>query len=66
MPTISERLPRTTHLFNLKFSEVSLEQLLLIITKLHVEVTVEASFGVFLGGLQHGKTLQEKTEKNLL
>lgn len=54
MPAISEGLPRAVHLLDLELSEVRLEQLLLVITKLHVEVAVEASLGVLVGRLQHG------------
>lgn len=64
VPAIGEGLPRTRHFFNLKLSKVRLEQLLLIITELHVEVAVEAAFGILLGGLQNGKALCGNERRN--
>jgi hypothetical protein len=57
VPAVGEGFPRTRHLFDLEFSEVRLEQLLLVVAELHVEVTVEAAFGILLDGLHDGESL---------
>lgn len=65
VPTISESFPWTDHFLDLKLPEISLKQLLFIITKLHMKIAVKTTFGVFLSCLQHRKTLQ-KYEKSVM
>lgn len=65
VPAVGERLPRAVHALDLKLSEVGLEQLLLVVTELHVEVAVEASFGILFHGFQNGKTLRKKSGNSM-
>lgn len=44
MPAIGEGLPRIRHLFDLEFTKVGLEELLLVVAELHVKVAIEAAF----------------------